>query len=84
MATPRRHSNCSTPCIVSKWAVAILLFLTSIAALIGVYNTHIVSGGVQFGSSGGSFAIIAFTVSVMAWGKKMACCMSGNCEVCDA
>ncbi len=84
MATARRHSTCSTPCIVSKWATAILLFLTSIAALIGVYETHVVSGGVQFGSTSGSLAILAFTVSIMAWGKKMVCCMSKTCEACDA
>ncbi len=84
MASVKRSSNCSAPCMVSKWVVAVLLFLTSVASLIGIYNTHVVAGGVQFGSSSGSFAIIAFAISITCWGKKMVACMSGNCEVCDA
>ena len=70
--------------MLSKWVVAILLFLTSVASLIGIYQTHVVNGGIQFGSTSGSLAILAFTASIMCWGKKMASCMSGTCEACDA
>ena len=71
----------------SKWLIAVLLLCTSIAALAGVYQTHIISSSdgvrlaLQFGSTSGSLAIVAFTLSVMAWGKQVMSCMS-KCEVC--
>ncbi len=76
--------KCSVPCLLSKWIVAVLLLLTSLASLFGVYQTHMVSDGIQFGGSAGSLAIIAFVVSVMAWSKQMICCMKSTCEVCDS
>lgn len=84
----KKQAGCSTGCMVCKWIVAVLLLLVAIAALVGVYQTHVVTGSdasrtmIQFGSTSGSLAIIAFVVSVMAWCKKMAACMSGSCEVC--
>lgn len=85
----KKSQGCPLGCVISKWVVAILLLATSIAALVGVYQTHVISGSdasrvvIQFGSTSGSLAIIAFVVSVMAWGKKMASCMSGSCEACS-
>lgn len=84
----KKQAGCPTGCIVSKWIVCVLLFLVTIAALVGVYQTHVIVGSdparfaIQFGSTSGSLSIIAFVIAVMAWGKKMACCMSGSCEVC--
>ncbi len=90
LLSKKQPSGCSTGCMIGKWIVAVLLLLTSLAALVGVYQTHVVSVGadvshmaLQFGSTSGSLAIIAFTISVMAWGKKMACCMSKSCDVCS-
>ena len=88
LLSKKQTSSCSTGCLVVKWVVCVLLFLTSIAALVGVYQTHVIVGAdparvaIQFGSTSGSLAIIAFVVSVLAWCKKMVCCMSGSCEVC--
>ncbi len=84
----KKQPVCSTPCMIMKWVVCVLLLITSIAALVGVYETHVILGtdparfAVQFGSTSGSLAIIAFALSVTMWGKKMAACMSGHCEIC--
>ncbi len=82
----KKHATCSPACMIMKWVVCILLLLVSIAALIGVYQTHVLVGAgtirFQFGSTSGSFAILAFSIAVTAWGKKMKCCMM-PCEVCS-
>ncbi len=84
----KKQASCSTGCQTFKWIVCVLLLLVAIAALFGVYQTHMIVGSdparfaVQFGSTSGSLSILAFVVSVMAFGKKMSCCMSGSCEVC--
>ncbi len=84
----KKQAGCSTGCMIGKWIVAAALLLVAVAALIGVYQTHVVTGSdssrvmIQFGSTSGSLAIIAFVVSVMAWCKKMVACMSGSCEMC--
>ena len=85
----KKSAGCCSPgCKVCKWVVAILLLLTSIAALVGVYQTHVITGSdssrvvIQFGSTSGSLAIIAFVVAVVSWGKQIMCCMSKTCEVC--
>ncbi len=89
LLSKKQMSCCPLGCRIGKWIVAILLLATSVVALVGVYQTHVVTGSdpsrmmIQFGSTSGSLAIIAFVVSVMAWGKKMACCMSKTCEVCS-
>lgn len=85
----KKSCACSKGCMISKWIVCLLLLATTIAALVGVYQTHVIVGtdparfAIQFGSTSGSLAIIAFVVSVMAWGKKMMCCMSKSCEACS-
>ncbi len=88
LLSKKQSSCCRTGCTTAKWIVCALLFLVAIAALFGVYQTHVIIGtdparfAIQFGSTSGSLSIIAFVVSVMAWCKKMSCCMSGSCEVC--
>lgn len=85
----KKQAGCSAGCIISKWIVAVLLLLATIAALIGVYETHVITGSdssrvmIQFGSTSGSLAIIAFVVSVMAFGKKAAACMRSSCDMCN-
>jgi uncharacterized membrane protein len=74
--------------MLSKWVICILLFLVAIASLIGVYETHTAIGtdpmtfAMQFGSTGGSLAILAFCVAVLSWKKQVISCM-GKCEVCS-
>lgn len=80
----KKQQSCALPCMIAKWTVCVLLLLVAVAALVGVVQTHIIDTApfrVQFGSTSGSLSILAFTVAVMAWGKKMMCCM-GKCEVC--
>ncbi len=84
----KKQPGCPIGCVIVKWVVCILLLLVAIAALLGVEQTHVMISSdparfaVQFGSTSGSLSIIAFVVSIMAWGKQMAKCMSGSCEVC--
>ncbi|MFA5799705.1 MAG: hypothetical protein WC840_01965 [Candidatus Peribacteraceae bacterium] len=80
---------CSIGCLTTKWLAALLLFVVTIAALVGIFETHIVAASVeptryalQFGSTGGSLAILAFTVSLLAWMKHMVAIMK-RCEVCN-
>ncbi len=81
-------SSCSIGCVVCKWIIAILLFIIVVMAATGVVQTHVVvdmNGGLQalqFGSSPGSLAIIAFTVALLGWVKQMTGCM-GKCDVCS-
>ncbi len=72
----------------TKWVLCLLLLIVAIAALVGVYQTHVITGtdparfAVQFGSTSGSLSIIAFVLASVAWMKHMICCMS-PCEVCS-
>ena len=71
-------------CKFTRWVVTILLFIVAVIALVGVYQTHVLVGDdmtrIQFGSTGGSLAILAFVVSLMAWVKSVhGCgCQSGK------
>ena len=80
----KKQQICVLPCRIAKWTVCLLLLLVSVAALVGVFQTHVIDFApmrVQFGSTSGSLSILAFTVAVMAWGKKMMSFM-GKCEAC--
>lgn len=82
----KKTNKCSVGCMITKWVVAILLLLLAVAALIGVFKTHVMTGAtgemyLQFGTTGGSFAILAFTVAVTSGMKQLVGCMS-KCEVC--
>ncbi len=84
----KKKDSCSTSCLVTKWALCLLLLLVTAASIVGVYETHIIIGtdparfALQFGSTSGSLAIIAFVMSSVAFMKHMVCCMS-PCEVCS-
>jgi len=69
----KKSSSCG-PCSVVGWLVCLLLFLTSLAALMGVYKAHFLSSGAVFGTTSGSLAILAFSVTVVFWMKCMVCC----------
>lgn len=90
LLSKKHASSCSAPCLAVKWGVAVLLLVAAVAAAVGIYETHIIvtedpsSVMLQFGSTGGSLAIIAFTLASMSFCKKLMCCMSKTCEVCDA
>ncbi len=91
--------NCGS-CVVCKIVaglVALVLTLTTIAAVIGVYMTHVSPAGWVFGSTAGSVALVTFILSLMAWfkvvkkmcpcgkgcGSGSSCCDSGKGPGCD-
>ncbi|MDD5056016.1 MAG: hypothetical protein PHZ00_07180 [Candidatus Peribacteraceae bacterium] len=81
-------ASCSVGCVITKWIVAVLLFVAVVMAAIGIVQTHVVVDAngsfqaVQFGSSAGSLAIIAFSVALLGWVKQMTGCL-GKCDVCS-
>lgn len=84
----KKADTCSTSCLVAKWGLCVLLVLVTLAALVGVWETHVIIGtdparfAVQFGSTSGSLAIMAFVIASVSMMKHMVCCMS-SCEVCS-
>lgn len=81
----KKQQSCSMPCCILKWISALLLVVVAVAALVGVYQTHILDLApmrVQFGSTSGSLSIIAFCIALVAALKQVVCCMS-KCEVCS-
>lgn len=85
----KKHARtCSTGCLVVKWLLCILLLIVAVAALVGVYNTHILFAAdpvefrMQFGSTSGSLAILAFAIASTAFMKHMISCL-GECEICS-
>lgn len=84
----KKTETCSTGCMITKWALCLLLLVVSLAALVGVWETHVIIGtdparfAVQFGSTSGSLAILAFAVASVSWMKQVISCMS-SCEVCS-
>lgn len=58
-----------------NWIVCLLLFLTTITALAGVYRTHFGINGMVFGSTNSSLAILAFVISLTVWSKHMCQCL---------
>ena len=71
-------------CVFTKWVVCILLFVSAVTALVGVYQTHVMTssdGAVvfQFGTTSCSLALVAFVLAVLGWVKSLHCCMAGSC-----
>ncbi len=85
-------SGCG-PCLVCKIAsgiVGLLVTVTTVATLIGVWMTHNTPEGWAFGTPNGSLSVIAFVVSAAVWlkifkkmcgccGKKGGACKDGAC-----
>ncbi len=81
----KKKQTCALPCVIIKWTLCVLLLIVAVAALVGVFQTHIIDLApmrVQFGSTSGSLSIVAFTLASVAWLKHMICCMS-PCEACS-
>ena len=69
-------------CMVMHLVVSALLFLVSLAALVGVYKAHFLGdGSMTFGTSAGSLSLIALGVSLTLWMHQMKNCFT-KCEVC--
>jgi formate-dependent nitrite reductase membrane component NrfD len=76
-----KKSSCSTACAALNWLVCLVLFLTTLAALAGVYKAHYFGIGrdAAFGTTSGSLSIIAFVLAVTLWSKWMCRCLC-SCE----
>ena len=70
-------------CFICHIIIAILLFLSTIAAVLGVIMAHYDPRQMTlvFGSNADSLSLIAFVLCVTLWMKSMKSCMSG-CEAC--
>jgi hypothetical protein len=69
-------------CKIVTAIVALLVTALTIAALVGVYVTHVTPEGWLFGSLNGSAAIIALLFSLKFWHrlvKKLCPCKKGGC-----
>lgn len=70
-------------CLVVKWVVAVLLFLATIAAFVGMYKTHVTPTGLTFTTTQGALYLLAFSATVSLWVKHMkGCCKCGGGECC--
>ncbi|ALM14694.1 MAG TPA: hypothetical protein DEB30_00190 [Candidatus Peribacter riflensis] len=67
--------SCSSSCAAVQWVICLLLFLASIASLVGVYRAHFATGGMVFGSTNSSLSILAFVVALTLWSKCMCRCL---------
>ncbi|TSC80459.1 MAG: hypothetical protein G01um101425_113 [Candidatus Peregrinibacteria bacterium Gr01-1014_25] len=66
-------------CSVVAWVANLLLFLATLAALIGVYKTHFPPSGMTFTSPQGAIYLVAFCFSLMFWTRQMyMCCGCGS------
>ena len=68
-------------CMVVHLLVALLLFLGSVASLVGVYKSHVMPEGLTFGTTSGSLALLAFAVTITLFLKQVKNCFM-KCEVC--
>lgn len=85
------HGHCGSGCLACKiiaGLVALVFTLTSVAAFVGVYVTHVTVDGWSFGTLNGSVALATLIVSLAAWlktVKKLCPCNSkGGCGCGDA
>lgn len=58
-------------CKIIGGLAALILTLTTIASLVGVYRTHLLPGGLTFGSLEGSVALAVLVLSLIAWVKTV-------------
>lgn len=75
----KKASSCQI-CGILQWVVAILLFIATIAALIGAWRAHFTEVGAIFGSTSGSLALIALGVNATLWLQLMKRCCPCNLE----
>lgn len=71
----KSSSECGGTMKFTRYLGCILYFLATVAALMGVYQTHFGIGTMNFGSTSASLALIAFAISLHLWIKCMhRCC----------
>lgn len=78
-------SSCGTGCAgckAVKAVAALLMTLATVGAFVAVWRTHVVAGGLVFGTMDGSLALLTFMVGLTFWTKmvgKMCPCNKGGC-----
>ncbi|OGJ59831.1 hypothetical protein A2881_01715 [Candidatus Peribacteria bacterium RIFCSPHIGHO2_01_FULL_55_13] len=75
----KKTTGSGSACSVLIGLVAFLLLITSLAAMMGVVNTHLTGSGIAFGGSGASLALIAFGLNISLC-AKMVCWASGHAK----
>lgn len=72
-----------TGCLVCHIVASVFLFLTSVAALVGVVLAHYDAGSntLVFGTNAASLSLIAFAISLSLLMYQCKCAMS-SCDVC--
>ncbi len=73
-----KKSSADPASLAMQIVVSALLFLASLASLVGLVLSHVNldRGTLTFGSSGGSLAILAFAVTVSLWSHSMMCLLA--------
>ena len=72
-------NSCSTTCTAINWLICLILFLSTLASLAGVYQVHFGGAGSTFGSMNGSLSLIALGINLTLWAKWMCRCLC-TCE----
>ncbi|MEK7591747.1 MAG: hypothetical protein AAB489_06140 [Patescibacteria group bacterium] len=69
-------------CLALHVVVAILLFVAAVAAVMGVYKSHVLSSGLVFGTTSGSLSLLALSVTLAVWAYQTKCCVT-KCDACN-
>jgi len=67
-------------CTILNLVIGVFAALLSLAALVGVYMSHVLPSGLVFGTTSGSLSIMAFGLSLFLLKKAMAACVC-QCEI---
>ncbi len=78
-----KSSGACTVCRIVGTIIGIVVLLSTIAALVGVYKAHFLLGGATFGTTNGSLALIALAVNLMFLKKMSRMCPCGGMCACD-
>jgi hypothetical protein len=78
-----KKKNHEPGCLACHIVVSAFLFLSTVAALLGVLMSHYDprQGMLIFGTNADSLSLVAFVLSLTLWMKSMQHCM-GKCEMC--
>ncbi len=76
-----KKSTHGATCLAVHVVVTVLLFVASIAALLGVYKAHMLSSGAAFGTTSGSLSLVAFSITLSLCIYQLKCCLT-KCEAC--
>jgi hypothetical protein len=76
----KKNGGYCTTCTIVNMIVGVVAVLISIAALVGVWKSHVLSSGMTFGTTSGSLSIMALAISLFLVKKAMSGCWC-QCDV---